>query len=77
MGRRILVTGAAGFIGSHTVEAFLERGDSVLGLDNFDAYYDPARKHGNVAQLRARPESGRLQFTEGDVRDQDLLRRLY
>jgi UDP-glucuronate 4-epimerase len=71
------VTGAAGFIGSHTVEAFLERGDTVLGLDNFDAYYDPARKHANVAHLKARPEAGRLVFVEGDVRDQDLLRRLY
>jgi UDP-glucuronate 4-epimerase len=77
VGRRILVTGAAGFIGSHTVEAFLERGDSVLGLDNFDAYYDPARKRANVAHLKARPEAGRLLFIEGDVRDQDLVRRLY
>jgi UDP-glucuronate 4-epimerase len=77
VGRRILVTGAAGFIGSHTVEAFLERGDTVLGVDNFDTYYDVLRKHANVAQLRARPEAGRLQFVEGDVRDQELLRRLY
>ena len=77
MGRRILVTGAAGFIGSHTVEAFLERGDYVLGLDSFDTYYDPARKHANVAELRARPEAGRLLFVEGDVRDDKLLRRLY
>ncbi|HMK72829.1 MAG TPA: SDR family NAD(P)-dependent oxidoreductase [Myxococcaceae bacterium] len=77
MGRRILVTGAAGFIGSHTVEAFLERGDHVLGLDSFDSYYDPARKHANVAELRARPEAGRLLFVEGDVRDDTLLRRLY
>jgi UDP-glucuronate 4-epimerase len=76
VGRRILVTGAAGFIGSHTVEAFLERGDSVLGIDNFDTYYDVRRKHANVAQLRARPEAGRLAFVEGDVRDQELLRRL-
>jgi UDP-glucuronate 4-epimerase len=77
VGRRILVTGAAGFIGSHTVEAFLERGDSVLGLDNFDTYYEVLRKHANVAQLRGRPEAGRLHFVEGDVRDQELLRRLY
>jgi UDP-glucuronate 4-epimerase len=75
--RRILVTGAAGFIGSHTVEAFLERGDSVLGLDNFDTYYEVLRKQANVAQLRGRPDSERLLFVEGDVRDQELLRRLY
>ncbi|MGO9828776.1 MAG: NAD-dependent epimerase/dehydratase family protein [Myxococcaceae bacterium] len=77
MKRRILVTGAAGFIGSHTVEAFLERGDAVLALDNFDAFYEPARKHANLAQLRARPESARLDFVEGDVRDQGLLGRLF
>jgi UDP-glucuronate 4-epimerase len=77
VGRRILVTGAAGFIGSHTVEAFLERGDSVMGVDNFDTYYDVLRKHANVAQLHARPEAGRLLFVEGDIRDQGLLRRLY
>jgi UDP-glucuronate 4-epimerase len=76
VGRRILVTGAAGFIGSHTVEAFLERGDTVLGLDNFDCYYDVVHKRGNVAQLRSRPESGRLTIVEGDVRDQELLQRL-
>jgi len=76
VGRRILVTGAAGFIGSHTVEAFLERGDRVLGLDNFDAYYEVLRKHANVAQLRGRPDAGRLHFVEGDVRDQELLKRL-
>jgi len=76
VGRRILVTGAAGFIGSHTVEAFLERGDSVLGLDNFDTYYEVLRKHANVAQLRGRPDANRLLFVEGDVRDQELLKRL-
>ena len=47
----ILVTGAAGFIGSHVVEALLARGDTVAGLDNFDDYYDPARKRANVASL--------------------------
>jgi UDP-glucuronate 4-epimerase len=77
VGRRILVTGAAGFIGSHTVEAFLDRGDSVLGLDNFDAYYEVSRKHANVAHLKARPDASRLAFVEGDVRDQDLLGRIY
>ena len=77
MARRILVTGAAGFIGSHAVEAFLERGDSVLGLDNFDAYYEPARKRANAALLSARPDVARLQMVEGDVRDQQLLRRLF
>ena len=39
---RVLVTGAAGFIGSHTAEHLLLRGDEVVGLDNFNNFYDPA-----------------------------------
>ena len=41
---RLLVTGAAGFIGSHTCEALCARGDTVVGLDNFNRFYDPAIK---------------------------------
>ena len=48
----ILVTGAAGFIASHVVDIFLRRGDQVVGLDNLDDYYDPARKRANVAELQ-------------------------
>ena len=50
----ILVTGGAGFIGSHTVEALLARGERVIALDNFNTYYDPTRKHKNVAQFMGR-----------------------
>ncbi len=53
MPKTILVTGAAGFIGSHTVETLARRGDHVIGLDNFDDYYDPALKRRNVAEVRA------------------------
>ena len=49
MAERVLVTGAAGFIGSHVVDALLARGDRVLGVDNFDDFYDPAVKRANVA----------------------------
>src|SRR5437764_452802 len=50
---KIVVSGAAGFVGSHTVEALLERGDEVIGIDNFDPYYDVRRKHANLEEIRA------------------------
>lgn len=48
---RILVTGAAGFIGFHTAKALLERGDDVIGVDNLNAYYDVTLKNARLAQL--------------------------
>ncbi|RME46983.1 MAG: SDR family NAD(P)-dependent oxidoreductase [Chloroflexi bacterium] len=75
---RILVTGAAGFIGSHVAEALLQRGDTVIGLDNLNDYYDPARKRANLAELqRSIPHTGRFTFVHGDVRDQGLVTRLF
>jgi UDP-glucuronate 4-epimerase len=68
---RILVTGAAGFIGSHLVERLLEGGATVLGLDCFDAFYDPAVKRENLSRALERPE---FRLIEGDIRDEDLLR---
>lgn len=50
---KILVTGAAGFIGFHTSRKLLERGDAVVGLDNFNDYYDPALKEGRAQILDA------------------------
>ena len=76
--KTILVTGAAGFIGSHTAEALLRAGYRVIGLDNFNDYYDPARKRQNVEEIRvsaAQPE--RFEMIEGDVRDRDLTSALF
>jgi UDP-glucuronate 4-epimerase len=53
--RRALVTGAAGFIGSHLVEALLDAGHEVIGLDNFSSYYDPGVKRANIAASLADP----------------------
>jgi len=69
----ILVTGAAGFIGSHVAETLLARGDDVAGLDNFNDYYDPARKRANVALLKPNP---RFTIHEADVRDADEMERI-
>lgn len=52
---RVLVTGAAGFIGSHVAHALLSRGDEVLGLDNLNDYYDVALKKARLARLVDRP----------------------
>lgn len=64
----VLVTGAAGFIGSHVCEALLARGETVAGIDNFDSYYSPAEKRANLTALQARP---RFSFLEFDVRNVD------
>jgi UDP-glucuronate 4-epimerase len=50
----ILVTGSAGFIGSHVAHRLLDRGDEVVGLDNLNTYYDPTLKHARLARLEAR-----------------------
>ena len=67
----ILVTGAAGFIGSHLVERLLADGRTIVGLDCFDDFYDPAVKRENLASVMERPD---FRLIEGDIRDADLLR---
>src|SRR2546430_16542366 len=61
---RYLVTGAAGFIGSHVSEALIARGAAVTGVDNFDAFYAREVKEGNLAGLLNRPS---FRFVEADV----------
>lgn len=68
-GQTVLVTGAAGFIGSHVTEALLARGDRVVGLDNFDPFYDPAIKRRTIDELRARPDADRFSLVELDFRE--------
>ena len=68
MNKTILVTGAAGFIGSHASQAFLTRGDTVVGLDNLNDYYDPARKLANLAEVQASAaDNGQFTFVKGNV----------
>jgi UDP-glucuronate 4-epimerase len=76
--KAILVTGAAGFIGSHAAQTLLQRGDRVVGLDNLNPYYDPERKRSNVAEVTAAaPDPAAWSFVEGDFRDRSLLDSLF
>jgi UDP-glucuronate 4-epimerase len=68
---RVLVTGGAGFIGSHVAEALLARGDEVTVLDNFNDFYDPAIKRANAESL------GRATVVIGDIRDRDRVAQLF
>jgi UDP-glucuronate 4-epimerase len=78
LAKTILVTGAAGFIGSHVAETLLRRGDAVVGLDNFNDYYDPARKRANVREVTAATSgAGRFTLVEGDIRDRTLVAGLF
>lgn len=79
MPSHILVTGGAGFIGSHLARRLLARGDRVTVLDDFNDFYDPARKRANVARLLAQPAAVRDRFrlVEGDIRDATLVDRLF
>ncbi len=63
---RVLVTGAAGFIGSHVAERLVARGEEVVGLDNFDPFYAREIKEANLATLCRAP---RFRLVEGDIRD--------
>src|SRR5256885_1767247 len=67
---RVLVTGAAGFIGSHLVERLLVRGDRVIGIDNFDPFYAAVEKQRNLRVARANEQ---FQFIEGDILDRERL----
>ncbi|HLL46760.1 MAG TPA: NAD-dependent epimerase/dehydratase family protein [Longimicrobiaceae bacterium] len=67
---RILVTGGAGFIGSHLCERLVARGDDVVAVDNFDPFYDPAVKRRNLAALEGNP---RFRLVEGDVCEPEAL----
>jgi len=72
----ILLTGCAGFIGSHLTRRLLARGDRVTVLDDFNDYYDPARKRANVAPFLADGSPGYRIF-EGDIRDMALVDRTF
>jgi len=71
----VLVTGAAGFIGSATSRALLDRGDEVVGIDNLNSYYDPALKQARLANLASRFDN-RFRFERVDFSDAEALQRV-
>ncbi len=71
---KVLVTGAAGFIGFHTAAALLARGDEVVGIDNLNSYYDVALKEARLALLIGRP---RFSFQRHDIADRAATAELF
>jgi UDP-glucuronate 4-epimerase len=71
---KVLVTGAAGFIGMHVVQRLVARGDSVVGIDNLNAYYEPALKQARLAQLAGLPG---FRFEKLDIVDGAALDALF
>src|SRR3954462_8842304 len=71
---KILVTGAAGFIGMHTSLRLLERGDEVVGIDNLNDYYDVSLKEARLARLSPH---ARFRFQKIDLADTDAIARLF
>ncbi len=71
---KLLVTGAAGFIGMHSCKRLLEAGHDVLGIDDLNPYYDPALKRARLEQLRPHP---RFEFRKLDIADEKAMAALF
>jgi UDP-glucuronate 4-epimerase len=71
---KLLVTGAAGFIGFHTAKSLLEQGHDVVGLDNLNSYYDPALKSARLAMLE---DFAAFRFAKIDITDREAMRELF
>lgn len=70
----ILITGCAGFIGSHTTQALLNRGYNVIGIDNLNDYYNPAWKQQNLDNLKY---ENNFTFNRADITDQEELEKIF
>ena len=74
---KILVTGAAGFIGFHLTLALIRRGDSVVGVDNLNSYYDPELKADRLRVISEHPNEGLFEFVKADIADRAKMADLF
>jgi UDP-glucuronate 4-epimerase len=74
---KVLVTGAAGFIGFHLTLALLERDDEVVGIDNLNDYYDPALKHLRLDEIAKHPKCSNFEFIKADISDRAFMEHLF
>ena len=73
----ILITGAAGFVGFHTVKKFIEKGHYVIGLDNLNNYYDIKLKHSRVKELKKNFTKKKFEFFKSDLKDINSLKKIF
>jgi len=74
---KVLVTGAAGFIGFHLTLALLDRGDDVVGVDNLNDYYDPQLKQDRLDVIDSHPRADAFTFLKEDIADRDVMSALF
>jgi UDP-glucuronate 4-epimerase len=74
---KVLVTGAAGFIGFHLTLALLERDDKVVGIDNLNDYYDPALKQLRLDEIAKHPKCSNFEFIKADISDRAFMEQLF
>lgn len=71
---KVLITGAAGFIGAKATETFLAAGHSIIGVDNLNAYYDPSLKQARLSRLQ---NNSAFQFSHASIEDKNVIRSLF
>lgn len=76
---KIFITGAAGFIGSHFSERVLKNGHEVIGIDNFNTFYEPEIKRGNIRAVEETAQTVKQSFAfyEGDICNRELIKKIY